>query len=345
VVRRVGINYDTGTRYGVARLAPGSCDGYDVEEHLDHDLRVIATELHCNTVQLFGTDVGRLAATAAAARLLGLHVWLQPRLVDATADEQLDHLAEAASAAEMVRQRYGGVVLSAGVETSLFVQGFIPGATVAERMAHVFDPSTDRRALESALDGHLAKAEDTARSRFHGTVAYAAGPWEPVRWTLRFDIIGLDLYVRPIDPSRIKQLIEQHRRVGKPTVVTEYGCVTHRGGLDAFGANVVDWKAQPPRLIGGVERSEEAQADGIARQFAAIWASGAQGAFCFVFLEPRYAQTGDGDDLDAASFGVVRAVNTPALDGSPRITWAAKAAYTRLAELHRGATSSNTRTR
>jgi hypothetical protein len=318
---------------------------YDVGEHLDRDLHVIATELHCNTIQLFGTDVGWLAATAARARSFGLHVWLQPRLVDATAEEQLEHLAEAASTAEAVRRRYGSVVLSAGVETTLFVQGFLSGETVAERMAHVFDPGTDREALESALDGHLARAEAIARSRFHGKIAYAAGMWEPVRWNLRFDLVGLDLYVRPIDTFQIKQLIEQHVRVGKPTVVTEYGCVTHPGGLDAFGADVVDWNAQPPRLICGVERSEEAQADGIARQFAAISASGAKGAFCFVFLEPRYYETADGDDLDAASFGVVRAVNTPAPDGSPRITWNAKAAFRRLAELHRSAASADTATR
>jgi hypothetical protein len=341
MVRWVGINYDTGTKYGVGRLAPDSCDGFDVDANLDRDLHTIASKLHCNTVQLFGSDVGRLAAAAARARSLGLQVWLQPRLVDATAAEQLEYLAEAAGAAEVVRQRFGGVVFCAGVESTLFVQGFIPGETVSERMAHALDPSADRTALESALDGHLANAEEVARSRFHGKVTYAAGMWEPVRWNLRFDMIGLDLYVRPIDPDQIKELLVKHRRVGKPTIVTEYGCVTHPRGLDAFGADVVDWNVQPPRLVDGVERSEEAQADGIGRQFEAISASGAEGALCFVFLEPRYYETGDNDDLDAASFGVVRAVNTPASDGSLRITWTPKAAFRRLAELHRTAADAN----
>jgi hypothetical protein len=344
MVRCIGINYDAGTKFGVAESAPNSCHGYDVADCLDRDFHKIATELHCNTVQLFGTDVGLLAAAAARARSIGLQVWVQPRLVDATADQQLAHLWEAAGAAEAVRQRYGGVVLTAGVEATLFVQGFVPGETVTERMAHIFDPETDRGALESALDAHLAEAEVVARSRFHGQVTYAAGMWEPVRWDVRFDMIGLDLYVRPMGHDEIRHLLEQHRRVGKPTIVTEYGCVTHPGGLGAFGADVVDWNVQPPRLVQGVVRSEEAQAEGIAQQFKAISASGVQGAICFVFLEPRYHRRGDGDDLDAASFGVVRAVNTPAADGSPYITWTAKAAYRRLAELHRSATTTTTTT-
>jgi hypothetical protein len=77
----------------------------------------------------------------------------------------------------------------------------------------------------------------------------------------------------------------------------------------------------------------------------AISASAADGAFCFVFLEPRYHQTDVGDDLDAASFGIGHAMNTPARDGSPRITWTAKSAFRRLAELHRSATSADTAAR
>jgi hypothetical protein len=134
MVAWVGINYDTGTRYGRDASAPSSCDGYDVDRALHHDLATIADDLHCNAVQLFGTDIERLTTAATRARSLGLQVWFQPRVVDATPEEHLIHLAAAAAAAETVRAEYGGVVLSVGVEISLFLQGFPAGDTVADRI-------------------------------------------------------------------------------------------------------------------------------------------------------------------------------------------------------------------
>ena len=110
----------------------------------------------------------------------------------------------------------------------------------------------------------------------------------------RFDLVGIDLYVRPIDEKQIIDELASYRRAGKPVVVTEYGCVTHAGGLNSFGADVVDWSAQSPKLADGVERSEVAQADGIGRQFEAIRQSGADGR-CASRFSNRACRSSAGD--------------------------------------------------
>ena len=79
-----GINYDVGTRYdtgdGPGRL---STHRYDIDGHLRRDMDVIAAELHCNAVQLYGTDVDRLMVAASLALERGLSPWIQPRLIGA----------------------------------------------------------------------------------------------------------------------------------------------------------------------------------------------------------------------------------------------------------------------
>lgn len=333
-MRWIGINYDVGTRYGTGADASWSCAGYDVETRLVDDLAVIADQLHCNTVQLFGSDLRLLERAAHVARAHDLDVWLQPRLVDASRDQHLDQLAEAAAVAEAVRAAHGGLTMSVGVELSLFLEGFLDGRTLAERMRKIFDPALDHDALDAELDDHLAAAETTVRRHFTGAVTYGAGMWEPVRWDRRFDLVGIDLYVRPLDEHGIMDEISRHQRYGKPVVATEYGCVTHEGGLRSFGADVVDWEQRPPRLAEDIRRDEAAQAEGIARQFEALHRSGASGALCFAFLEPRYSGSG-GHDLDAASFGIARAVGRGHPGASSQIEWSPKMAFGRLADLHR----------
>jgi hypothetical protein len=131
-----GINYDTGTNYVGGSLSRATLPGAVVRR----DLTTIFDALHCTSVNVFGTDIGRLADTAVAALDAGLHVWLQPRLVEAEAGAMLDHLAEAADAAERLRQRYGRIDLNVGCELTVFGAGIIPGDSNAERAAKLASP-------------------------------------------------------------------------------------------------------------------------------------------------------------------------------------------------------------
>ena len=141
-----GINYDVGTCYdesgGPGRL---STHRYDIDRHLRRDLDVIAAELHCNAVQLYGNDVDRLIVAASLGLERGLSVWIQPRLIGATRADQLDHLRQVARAAERLRRRFDRVTLSVGAELSLFMSGIVPGGPSRIGWGS-FSPSRRRRA-------------------------------------------------------------------------------------------------------------------------------------------------------------------------------------------------------
>jgi hypothetical protein len=65
-----GINYDTGTNYVVGSLSRPTLPADTVRR----DMTVLRDDLHCNSVNVFGTDIGRLVDTAVAALNAGLHV-------------------------------------------------------------------------------------------------------------------------------------------------------------------------------------------------------------------------------------------------------------------------------
>jgi hypothetical protein len=332
-----GINYDVGTRYD-AGDGPGrlSTHRYDIDGHLRRDMDVIAAELHCNAVQLYGTDVDRLIVAASLALERGLSPWIQPRLVGATPADQLDHLRQVAGAAERLRRRFGRVTVSVGAELSLFMSGIVEGRTVADRMEQLFAEASAPSSVAEDLNEHLRAAEAEARAQFGGPITYGAGPWERVNWRDMFDLVGLDVYLRPIHATSIVRHLHGFQHFDKPVVATEFGCVTNNLGAHEYGADVVDWTTTPPRITGATIRDEEIQAQSLATHLRAFDTAAIHGAFCFVFIEPVYLHDATpGLDLDMASFGVVAAVETddPAEPDNP-LGWRRKRAFYELAKLY-----------
>jgi hypothetical protein len=303
-----GIDYDTGTNYVGDRLSRGPLP----DDVVRRDLAAIRDDLHCNSVNVFGTDVGRLAGTAAAALDAGLHVWLQPRLVEAEPAAMLDHLAEAADAAERLRQRYGRVDLVLGCELTVFGTGIIPGDTNAERAAKLLAPEWWPRFPEFSeeLNGLLGRARTVARSRFGGRLTYGAGLWEDVDWG-GFDVVGLNYYRTAYNDADYAANLRRFHRHGKPIVVLEFGCCAFEGAAEMgpAGGGIVDWSADPPRLAGPYRRDERVQADYLSQQLDVFEAEGVHGAYVFEFIEPARPWSPDPrHDLDLSSFGVVKAV-------------------------------------
>lgn len=330
-----GINYDVGTHYDGGSTGPGrlSMAGYDIDRHLHTDLAAIASDLHCNAVQLYGTDIDTLVRAGEAALGHGLSTWIQPRLVDATPAEQLAHLREAARGAAALQRRSDSVVLSVGVELSLFMAGIVPGATVTDRLPAVFAQYPSAPTVQRALADHLRNAAAVARSEFDGPITYGSGSWEIVDWSPTFDVVGLDLYLRPVDLDTIVRHLDPFRATARPVVATEYGCVTHHRGTTEYGADVIDWNATPPTVSEPVERDEHAQAAALGTQLDAFETARIHGAFCFVFIEPAYSASNDPRrDLDRASFGIV----TP--DPTDPRGWRPKAAFHLLAARNSSAT-------
>src|SRR5215813_739064 len=194
-MRGKGINYDTGfiNNAGVSNHEP-----FD-PEIVKREMRIIRDDLHCNAVRVTGGDVNRLEIAATHAAAAGLEVWFCPFICDLTTDELLDFLADCAERAERLRRRGAEVVLLTGSELSLFTTGFLPGETLAERVALVADPLRLRQMIgdvRARINAFLRRAVDVVRARFGGRVSYASIlPLEGVDWA-PFDVIATDAAYR-----------------------------------------------------------------------------------------------------------------------------------------------------
>jgi hypothetical protein len=77
-----GVNYDIGTEYRRGESSRPVWNQNDVAR----DLGVIHEELHCTSVNLYGTDLQRLQAAAILAHREGLHVYA--RLAGSSAEDE-----------------------------------------------------------------------------------------------------------------------------------------------------------------------------------------------------------------------------------------------------------------
>lgn len=318
-----GINYDVGTDYG---SVPSRVSWH--RSDVVRDLNTIREELHCTTVNLFGTDTGRLAEAADTARRAGLEVWVQPRLVDRPQADLLVHLRDAARAVEQVRREHGGVVLNIGCEWTIFSHGLIPGHGYAERAAHLGHPWSwpALPVYSRRLNRLLSRAVQEARAEFRGPVTYAAGLWEQVDWS-PFDLVGLNYYRLRQNRLGYARRLRRHVRRVKPVVITEFGCASFRGAaaLGPAGHNILRYGPEGPYLAPGHLRDEQEQADYLDSLLEVYRAAGVAGTFVFEFAEPYKPHSADPrTDLDMSGYGIVKVL--PGAPGGP-IRWEPKAAF------------------
>ena len=324
-----GINYDVGTNYDPGSLSRAVWH----DATMRRELRVIKEDLHCNAITVFGTDVERLVACATAARELGLHVWLQPRLINSTQDEMLDHMSQVAHAAEQLRAQYGKVELNVGCELSVFTSGIIPGRTFEQRIARLGAMWMLSAWFNRRLNLLLAKAAAVARSHFDGRTTYAAGLWERVDWSC-FDIVGVNYYRYLFNESNYVDGLRAFHRFGKPVVITEFGCCSYDGAerKGPAGEDIVDWSTPTPQLKGTYNRNESVQANYIADLIDVFRAENVYGAFVFEFIDPAYPHSPDPQrDLDMASFGIVKACPDGGGDADDGPHWEPKLAFHEIA--------------
>lgn len=327
-----GINYDVGTNYEPDTLSRETWD----EAVMKREIRVIRDELHCNAITVFGTDIERLVACSTAALERGLHVWLQPRLINSNQTEMLDHLSEVARAAEQLRTQYEKVELNVGCELSIFTAGIIPGRTFVQRITRLtfmwwLIPWFNRR-----LNVLLSKVSSVARSHFNGRTTYAAGLWEKVDWD-NFDMVGVNYYRYWMNQSKYIDGLRAFQRFGKPIVITEFGCCSYDGAekKGPAGEDIVDWSTPAPQLKGVYNRNERVQADYIAELINLYESEDVYGAFVFEFIEPAYPHSPDPHhDLDMASFGVVKVHPNSSGGSDAALVWEPKMAFHEIARLY-----------
>jgi hypothetical protein len=338
-LRGKGINYDTGfINQGVSSREP-----FDIAV-VTRELQIIRDDLHCTAVRVTGGDVERLEIAAGIAADLGLEVWFSPFTCDLTYGEMLDLLADCAERAERIRQQGAEVVLVVGAEISLLNQGFLPGETIGERMELLADLQRLRAligGIPARVNDFLGTAVAVVRERFSGRITYAAMPFEGVDWT-RFDIISLDIYrsaeVADQFAAGIRSLVAQ----GKPVAITEFGCTTYKGAADrgARGGEIIEWDKdtiKPLRLNGDSIRDEAEQARYVRELLEIFTAEGVDSAFVFTFVQYQLPHRADPcDDLDVASYGIVKVYEGRFGDTYPDMAWEPKVAFTALANFYRG---------
>jgi len=342
-MRGKGITYDTGF---VAR-------GANSREHFDpkvveRELRIIRDDLHCTAVRVSGGDPERIELAAGFAVDLGLEVWFSPYPLEATADEMLALFADCAERAERLRRRGGEIVFVTGAELSIMSRGFLPGDTLDERVALLSRPERVREVIgevAARVNEFLGKAVTVVRERFAGRITYASVPLDRVDWT-PFDIVSLDLYRSAEIADRFAETFAEGMRglaaLGKPVAITEFGTASYRGAGDrgAHGLEIVEYDKNtraPIRLNGEYVRDEAGQATYLREVLEVFDASGVDSAFVFLFALHGHPHRPDGDprdDLDLASYGIVKIYEDRHGDTYPDMPWEPKTAFTTLADYH-----------
>jgi hypothetical protein len=341
-MRGKGISYDTGF----------VLNGEISREHFDpevvrRELRIIRDDLHCSAVRVIGGDPERLDLAAACAASLGLEVWFSPYPLELTAGEMLSLFRDCAARAERLRQRGAEVVFVAGAELSLMNHGFLPGGTFDERIGTLLggEPALRRTRIAEAGDrvnDFLGTAVALVRECFGGRITYAAVPFERVDWT-PFDIVSADLYRSAEIAGQFREGVRALAAQGKPVAITEFGAATYRGAGDrgAQGMEIVEHDKDtraPVRLNGEYARDEDGQATYLRELLEVFDTEGIDSAFVFAFALHGYPHRPDGDprdDLDLASYGIVKILDGRHGDTYPGMAWEPKAAFTAVAGYYR----------
>lgn len=166
-----GVVYDVGLRFTAGQ--PYSVEPFN-SNLVKHDLKVIANDLHANTVRIEGEELSRLAFAAREAHAAGLKIFFNPWKMNVHVSELIEYFSSAAEIAETLRLRLTWMTSSG----SNSVLSSSPAA-----FAKQF----------GLLNSTLTKVVDAVRSKFKGSITYSAGTWEAVDWSI-FDIVGVDYY-------------------------------------------------------------------------------------------------------------------------------------------------------
>lgn len=349
-----GVSYDTGTNFatGQGELSRTAWS----EPQMLAEIDAISAQLNCNSVTIFGSDLERLATTAAAAVERGLHVWLQPRLVDHPQPEIIDHVAEGARLAESLREQGAKINLVVGGEHTLFAPGIIDGDAYHERMANVYaehdhvmlrpTATVDLTAAAPRLNEFLGRASSVVRGIFKDRISYSAAPFEQVDWQ-PFDFVGLMYQYLPVyhTPDQHLALLAGYRKWNKPVLIAEFGTATYRGAEQKafFFWDIVDRSQPVPTVLDGYVRDESAQAAYHLKMFDIFERAGVHGVTVSEFIHPTHPHSSDPRlDLDMASMCLVKTIRSNDQDPDSPYRWEPKESFHAIAAYYAGVTSRRT---
>ncbi|NML39198.1 hypothetical protein HHL17_18505 [Chitinophaga sp. G-6-1-13] len=334
-MRIKGITYDT----GFINLGVSTKEKFEPAVVMQ-EMQIIKSELHCNAVRVTGGDADRLEITARLAASVGLEVWYSPFTCGLTIDELVSFLLDCAERAERLRREGAAVVFLAGSEISLFNAGFFAAATLDERLDLFKDAVKLRNEIppvQSRIRIFFDELVPLVREKFGGLVSYASIPLEfsAIDWDL-FDFIATDAGYRSADiaPAFLPGL-RRLMQMKKPLAITEFGCVTMRGGADmgAHGGELIDWaNARPRKIKGNHIRDEGEQAAHIKELFDIFAAEKVDAVFLCTFAQYNLPHRQEPEhDLDMASYGIVKVYEEESGQTYPGLPWEPKVAFHTLA--------------
>lgn len=315
-----GVVYDVGLRFGDQGFSVEPFDPILVE----HDMRVIANDMHANAVRIEGEEIHRLESAAQAAHSMGLTVFFNPWKMNEGVD----------------------IVFVAGCEYTIFSKGVFPGESFYERAmwlgtqfpgGHMTrDVPQVLRDKSVELNKVLRSFVKVIRAKFGGLLTYSAGTWELVDWDI-FDIVGIDYYRRGEAEEEYVAGLE-HYRFGKPLAVMEVGCCAYEGAAGRGDGGFMLLKSTNPDGSGVFEggvvptRSEREQADYLGTQLNLLAAADVHAVFVYVFSFPCMRRGEGPSDLDMMCFSLVKYFP----DGDPRSNamppWTPKESFHRVAD-------------
>ena len=226
------------------------------------------------------------------------------------------------------------------------MKGIVPGWTMERRTANVRGGFKSGRYVEP-LQAFLIRANEAVRQVFHGPLTYASLTFEAVDWSL-FDIIGVDHYRIARYDDRYADTLRRYLGHGKPVVNTEFGHSPYRGdAADLLGLGERDnaslalhqvplvGRLVRPRLKKGTHvRDEALQARQLTKTLSLLDSAGADGAFVWTFVDPRWTFSEDPRyDLDMAAASLVKTyagrhgTTYPDMPWEPKEAFRAVAAY------------------
>ncbi|MFK3662803.1 hypothetical protein ACI2I2_20195 [Scandinavium sp. NPDC088450] len=341
-----GVIYDVGLRF--TANSPLSVPSFN-PELVAHDIKAIATQLHANAIRIEGEDIDRLVSATRIAHQEGLTVFFNPWKMNVPVNELPAYFAEAASAAELLRQEGINLVFVAGCEMSLFNEGILDGDSVIERTEGVIEMITARQTgvYDDKIRERIALFNDTlkqimqgVRSAYRGKVTYSQGMWEQVEWS-QFDIVGIDHYRAGESAEEYVSMLE-HYRLNKPLVIMEVGSCAYEGAGKLGAGGFMNLLGTNPDGSGIFTnnivptRSEREQADYIEEQLSLLSGPEAEveGVFIYVFSFPIFPHGEGARDLDMMSFSLVKTYPANESKGREMPPWEPKEAFCRLSKIY-----------
>jgi len=329
-----GITYDIGTEYTLNILTRENLN----EDMVKSDMDAIKNKLNCNSIRIYGKESKLLLFASEIALQYGLNVWISPRLIDGNIENTLTYLKNIATEFELLKLKYPTqeLILIIGGELTIDMNSFVQGNTIQERVANLVKPLFFiknafgiKPKYQKSFNKFLKDAVSLVKKEFSGKVTYASAMWEKVDWA-DFDFTSMNLYKASFNKSFFNQTLKKLLSVGKPVIITEFGCCSYNGAENKgpTGYSVLDSTKTPPLFKEVCIRNEKVQADYIVDLLQTFNKEQVAGSFIFDFYAQKLLYSDNPvNDYDMASFSITKSLGDN--------KWEPKESFYKIADYYR----------